>query len=166
MKVFLNSNVSVLEYLYLDALTKSQAVDSTAELVNDLHKANLVVGCNKQDLFYDKTIIINNESYDKDNLTYLSKHNKIVSRFNLPVGIVEEYSLEPYEDIQLNGFRFNGYSNDVMSKLSINSFLLLKDDKGYYMKQPKMFMPVKVSGKMNILGLLQRQIEKCTITKG
>lgn len=167
MKIFLNSNLSLLEYLYLETMRMKEEVDpfldfsgnliNEIKLFNELNKSDYVVGCTKNDLFYDKTIIINNENYDKDTLSNLSQYNKIISRFILPSGLVDDYEVDPYENTKLLNFRFNGKSNEVMSKLSINSYIINKDEIGYYMKCPKMFMPTKVGGKLNVIGLLSLQ---------
>lgn len=166
MKIYLNSNLSILEFIYLNSLKQNSEVSDTVydfdeikvTLVNDIHKSDYVIGCDKNDLFYGKTIIINNENFDKDNLIQLSKFNKVISRFVLNFILEDGYTLEPYEDIKLIDFRFNGHSNEVMSKLSVNNSVILKDNIGYYMKKPKMFMPTKVGKNLNILGLINNHV--------
>lgn len=162
MKIYLDSNLSLLEYLYVTSLSKLDSEDDDSDIVDSLvlevHKADTVIGCKPQDLFYDKTIIITNDDYDKNNLTALSKFNKVISRYSLPVGLLTDYELLPYKSISLNDFRFNGLTNNTMSKLSIDKFIIQKDDEGYHMKLPKLFLSTKIKGDMTIIGLLKNQI--------
>lgn len=158
MKVFLDSNLSILEYLYITSINSTDEENEvTDSLELEISKSDTVIGCKPQDLFYDKTIIINNDDYDKDNLIALSKHNRVISRYALPLDLKVEYDLLPYEKIKLNDFRFNGNSNITMSKLSIDKFIVQKDEDGYHMKYPKLFLSTKVKGDLTIIGLLKAQ---------
>jgi hypothetical protein len=159
MRVYLNSNLSILECIYLNTFEGNREKENSKvySLKSELCDADIVVGCKKEDLFYDKIIFINNDNYSKDNLTVLSKYNKVISRFTLPPGIVQDYQLLPYDKLVLEEFRFNGISNQVMSKLSISKFLLHKDDKGYYLQKPKHFMATKIKGDLTIIGMLKLQ---------
>lgn len=151
MKVYLSDTLSILEYLYI----KSRS-EGPVSLVNSISEADFVVNCAPTDLFYDKTIIINNDGYDKDTIQELSKFNEIVSRFPLECDATMDYDLSPYEnETSLRDFEFDGRTRNVLSKLSIKQFIIMKVQNSYKMKLPQIFVNTKVRGYNTMIGLLQ-----------
>lgn len=154
MKIYLSDSLSLLEFLYLESIE-----ESNVELVNNLADADTLVGLNSTDLYYDKTIIINNDSVDKESLEELSKFNKIVSRFPLDVESSIEYEVIPYiPETKLLNLEFDGSTRNVLSRLSIKQFILSKSQGKYRLKKPNIFVNTKVRNHDTIIGLLQSQL--------
>lgn len=154
MNVYVFDSLSLLEGIYLLSIYEEGKVN----LVFNLADADVVVGCNAMDLFYDKTIIINNNSFDQDHLIELSKFNKIISRFPLNSINGIEIKVEPYEEVKLNNFAFDGTTRNVLSRLSIKDFLIIKSEGIYKMKKPQMFANKDINGNKSIIGLLYDQV--------
>lgn len=154
MNIYIFDSLSLLEGLYLRSLYE----DTKVNFVFSIAEADVIIGCNTSDLFYDKTIIINNNSFDNDHLVELSKFNKIISRFPLNSLTGVEVKSEPYIDLKLNNFEFDGSTKNVLSRLSIKDFLVTKSGNTYRMKKSQMFANKEVSGSKTIIGLLFDQI--------
>lgn len=154
MNIYIFDSLSILEGLYLQTLYE----DTKVNFVFSLAEADVVIGCNVSDLFYDKTIIINNNNFDADHLVELSKFNKIISRFPLNSLTGVDVKVEPYQELKLNNFEFDGTTKNVLSRLSVKDFLITKSGLMYRMKKSQMFANKEVSGNKTIIGLLFDQI--------
>lgn len=153
MKVYINDTSSLIEYLYLKSLNE---FEQEVYLSNSISDSDVIINCDTTDLYYDKTIILTNDHYQKDTLEELAKFNKVISRFPLDGDIQFEYELVPYIDtINLKDFEFDGTTRNVLSRLSIKQFIILKSQGTYKMKSPQIFVNTNVKGYKTQIGYLQ-----------
>lgn len=132
--------------------------EGEVELVSSLSEADTVIGLNTLDLFYDKTLILNNDTFTKESLEEIGKFNKIVSRFPLEADIDIEYDLAPYlADTKILDLEFDGTTRNVMSRLSIKSFIITKSNGMYRLKKPQMFVNKVIKSQRTVIGLLSDQ---------
>lgn len=132
--------------------------EGEVSLVSSISEADTIVGCSSLDLFYDKTIIINSDTFTKESLEELSKFNKIVSRFPLEADFQLEYDMEPYiADSRILDLIFDGTTRNVMSRLSLKSFVVTKSGGNYRIKIPQMFVNKVIKSQRTVIGLLSDQ---------
>lgn len=156
MRVYLSDTASLIEILYLKSVMGEMEVNSVASI----SEADTVIGCNSTDLFYDKTIILNTDTFTRESLEELGRFNKIVSRFPLEADIDVEYELDPYlVESRLLDFEFDGSTRNVMSRLSIKSFIVTKSSSKYRMRKPQMFVNKTVKNQLTVIGLLANQTD-------
>jgi hypothetical protein len=151
MKILLTNNYSLLEFLY------RRSTDNTVELTMNMADADIVVGTKFNSNFYDKTIVIPSlNSYDREDLIRLSEVNVVLSRLPL-ADIVIDYTLEPFEKIELKNLIINSKKNRPISDLSIKDFLVTKYKDDYYINAASTYLGTKYKGNLTLVGLLKHQ---------
>lgn len=156
MKILLNDNSSIIEYLY--RLTLGEDVELTSEISD----ADAIVATTNLPSFYGKKLIVTSEKLPSaEDILKLAQVNEIETRVPLPYITDKEIKLilNPYKKVKINNLEFNATRTKPLSILAIKDYLITKYKKVYYIDKPSVFLGSKYKGFITLIGLLKHQTE-------
>lgn len=156
MKILLNDNSSIIEYLYRRTLGED------VELTSELSEADAIVATTNLPSFYGKTLIVTSEKVpSSEDVLKLAQVNDIETRVPLDYITNKDIAMviNPYKDVKIKDLKFNACRTKPLSILAIKDYLITKYKNTYYIDKPTVFLGSKYKGFTTLIGLLKRQIE-------